>query len=153
MIKEKIWAGKEINTPAGYAVVRSYNMSIVKLIEYVINENGDEEESGTRYLTLNEIAHIMQKTDKEGQTYKVSFLKSDYMSYTDSDFEDVLKGEYKIFCSNYEDADIQSFIDYIGYQEWMDGLIYAKGLGEELDTTSDVHCKVIGDYIREVLSQ
>lgn len=73
------------------------------------------------------------------------------MSYTDSDFEDVLKGEYKVFCCNYEDADIQSFIDYIGWQDWMEEYVCSQGY-EEFDDTNDIQCALIDEYIRKVLS-
>lgn len=146
MKKAKIWAGQEINTPEGYAVIKGYNGSIVDLEEFA-----DDGNSEPRFLTLAEIGHIMQETDKDGQTYKVSFLSSDLMSYTDTDFKDVLKGEYKIFCSNYEDADIQSFIDYLGWQDWMEEYVCSQGY-EEFDETSDIQCALIDEYIRKVLS-
>lgn len=147
---ERIWVGKEINTPEGYAIIKGYNGSIVYLDEYIIDYEGNEQKEGEHCLTLAEIGHMMQETDKDGQTYKASFQKSDYMSYTDSDFEDVLKGEYKIFCSVYDDATIENFIYYMGYAGWMEEYIVDKGLGE-LDETSDIQIRAIDEYIKEVL--
>ena len=61
MKKERIWAGKEINTPEGYAVVKGYNGCIVFVEEYIIDEEGNERKGDTRFWTLNEIAHIVGK--------------------------------------------------------------------------------------------
>lgn len=85
-------------------------------------------------------------------------MKLEEMSYFDKDFEEVMRAEYKAFTRDCQPTDvytrlstIQSFIYYLGWQEWMKEYVCSQGY-EEFDETSDVQYALIDKYIREVLS-
>ncbi len=71
------------------------------------------------------------------------------MNYFDSDFEDVLKAEYKAYTYDCQSNDIQGFIDYLGWQDWMEEYVCSQGY-EEFDETSDVQCALIEEYLKKV---
>lgn len=70
-MKNIITIGTDIDTICGYEQVTGYSNDIVYTDSYEINEDGDAVKTGSRRLTLNEIARLM--TEVDGQAHSVGF--------------------------------------------------------------------------------